>query len=145
MVGDNQGESRVPSCFPACTWGHACQHSVACHSDSSMLVTVSWFCHVAQKTSAELSWHGNVSTANFFCSLSFVASHVTDAKFTFLFLSFFRFHFFSSSFFPHFLSQFRFCFLRAAWQCHIADSRSQELDECCCADRQGVLRCFHKG
>ena len=100
MVGDNQGESPVPSCFPACTWGHACQHSVACHSDCSMLVTVSWFCHVAQKTSAELSWHGNVSTANFF-----VASHLWQVMWLmlnlrfFFFLSFFLFHFFFFFFF----------------------------------------------
>ena len=32
-----------------------------------------------------------------------------------------------------------------AWQCHLTDSCSQELDECCGADRQGLLRCFHKG
>ena len=100
MVGNIQGESHVPSCFPACTWVHACQHSVACHSDSSMLVTGSWFCYVAQEMSAELSWHGDVSTANLLVApqLWQVMWLMLNLRFFFFLSFFFLFHFYFSFF-----------------------------------------------
>ena len=58
-----------------------------------MLVTVSWFCYVAQEMSTELSWHGDVSTANLL-----VAPQLWQVMWLMLNLRFFFTFFFAFSF-----------------------------------------------